>query len=109
MNVEELVDQPFLMTIRDVFSVTGRGTVITGRIESGKVKSGEEVEILGTGVSRRAVVVSIAIIKRQRDAGQSEDNVGLVLRGVSKDEIKWGMFVKKPHQNAATTTRSGGV
>jgi len=90
------VDKPFLMPIEDVFSITGRGTVATGRIERGRVKMGDEVEIIGLGAHRTAVVTGVEMFRKVLDEGVAGDNVGLLLRGVDKDEIERGMVLAKP-------------
>ena len=91
------VDKPFLMPIEDVFSITGRGTVATGRIETGKVKTGEPVEIIGLGESaKKSVVTGVEMFRKILDDGQAGDNVGLLLRGIDKNEIKRGMVITHP-------------
>lgn len=89
-------DKPFLMPVEDVFSITGRGTVGTGRIERGIVKQGEEVEIVGIRDTRKTVVTGVEMFRKLLDSGQAGDNVGLLLRGVDKDEIERGMVLAKP-------------
>src|SRR3989441_970163 len=91
------VDKPFLMPVEDVFSITGRGTVATGRIERGKVKEGEEVEMVGYGTDKKSVVTGVEMFRKLLDEGQAGDNVGLLLRGVEKHEIERGMVLAKPH------------
>jgi elongation factor Tu len=90
------VDKPFLMPVEDVFSITGRGTVATGRIERGKVKVGEEVEMVGFGTDKRTVVTGVEMFRKLLDEGQAGDNVGLLLRGVEKTEVERGMCLAKP-------------
>ncbi len=91
------VDKPFLMPVEDVFSITGRGTVATGRIESGIIKSGEEVQIIGLGAEgRKSVVTGVEMFRKILDEGQAGDNVGLLLRGIDKDDIKRGMVISHP-------------
>ncbi|OGB88197.1 translation elongation factor Tu [candidate division WOR-1 bacterium RIFCSPLOWO2_02_FULL_46_20] len=90
------LDKPFLMSVEDVFTITGRGTVGTGRIERGKVKIGEEVEIVGLGASKKAVVTGVEMFRKTLDEGMAGDNIGLLLRGVTKEEITRGMVVAKP-------------
>jgi elongation factor Tu len=90
------LDKPFLMSVEDVFTITGRGTVGTGRIERGKVKTGEEVEIVGLGAHKKAVVTGVEMFRKTLDEGLAGDNVGLLLRGVEKDELKRGMVIAKP-------------
>jgi elongation factor Tu len=93
---ERDVDKPFLMSVEDVFSITGRGTVATGRIERGKVKVGEEVEIVGMGTSGKTVVTGVEMFRKTLDSGQAGDNVGLLLRGVEKDSVERGHVLAKP-------------
>ena len=93
---EREVDKPFLMPVEDVFSITGRGTVATGRIERGKIKVSNEIEMVGLGGSKKAVVTGVEMFRKILDDGQAGDNVGLLLRGVSKDEIERGMVLAKP-------------
>src|SRR6266436_2861618 len=90
------VDKPFLMPVEDVFSITGRGTVATGRIERGKVKVGEEVELVGFGTDKKTVVTGVEMFRKLLDDGQAGDNVGLLLRGIEKDQIERGMVLAKP-------------
>jgi len=91
------VDKPFLMPVEDVFSITGRGTVATGRIETGIIKSGEEVQIIGLGSEgKKSVVTGVEMFRKILDDGQAGDNVGLLLRGIDKDEIKRGMVITHP-------------
>jgi elongation factor Tu len=91
------IDKPFLMPIEDVFSITGRGTVGTGRIERGKVKVSDEVDIVGLGAKRKSVVTGVEMFRKLLDAGEAGDNVGLLLRGVEKDELERGMVVAAPN------------
>ena len=93
---ERDVDKPFLMPVEDVFSITGRGTVATGRIERGIIKMGEEVAIVGLGADRKSVVTGVEMFRKILDEGQAGDNAGLLLRGVGKDEIQRGQVVAKP-------------
>jgi len=93
---ERDVDKPFLMPVEDVFSITGRGTVATGRIERGKVKVGEEVEMVGLNADRKTVVTGVEMFRKLLDDGMAGDNVGLLLRGVAKEEIERGMVLAKP-------------
>ena len=92
------VDKPFLMPVEDVFSITGRGTVATGRIEAGRIKVGEEVQILGLGQDKKSVVTGVEMFRKILDEGEAGDNVGLLLRGIDKNEIKRGMVVCHPGQ-----------
>jgi len=90
------VDQPFLMPVEDVFSITGRGTVATGRIERGRVKVGDEVQLVGFGAEKKTVVTGVEMFRKLLDEGQAGDNVGLLLRGIEKHEIERGMVLAKP-------------
>ena len=92
------IDKPFLMPVEDVFSITGRGTVATGRIEAGRVKVGDEVQILGLGADKKSVVTGVEMFRKILDEGEAGDNVGLLLRGIDKDEIKRGMVICHPGQ-----------
>jgi len=89
------VDKPFLMSIEDVFSITGRGTVGTGRIERGKVHVGDEVEVVGFGARKKTVVTGVEMFRKELDEGMAGDNVGLLLRGVDKTELERGMVLAK--------------
>src|SRR5580765_6757090 len=90
------VDKPFLMPIEDIFSISGRGTVVTGRIERGKVKVGEEIEIVGFRETRKTVVTGVEMFKKQLDEGMAGDNAGLLLRGIAKEDVERGMVLAKP-------------
>lgn len=93
------VDKPFLMPVEDVFSITGRGTVATGRIETGVIHTGDEVQIIGLGAEGlKSVVTGVEMFRKILDEGQAGDNVGLLLRGIDKNEIKRGMVIAKPGQ-----------
>ena len=92
------IDKPFLMPVEDVFSITGRGTVATGRIETGVVKVGDEVQILGLGADRKTTVTGVEMFRKLLDEGEAGDNVGLLLRGVDKNEIRRGMVLCHPGQ-----------
>ena len=87
------VEKPFLMPVEDVFSITGRGTVATGRVETGIVKVGDEVQILGLGEDKKSVVTGVEMFRKILDEGEAGDNVGLLLRGIDKKEIKRGMVI----------------
>jgi elongation factor Tu len=91
------IDKPFLMPVEDVFSITGRGTVATGRIERGKVKVQDEVSLVGFGASKKTVVTGVEMFRKLLDEGEAGDNVGLLLRGVDKTEIERGMVLAKPN------------
>ena len=91
------VDKPFLMPVEDVFSITGRGTVATGRIETGIVKTGDEVQIIGLGAEgKKSVVTGVEMFRKILDEGQAGDNVGILLRGIDKEEVKRGMVIAHP-------------
>jgi elongation factor Tu len=91
-----LVDQPFLMPIEDIFTISGRGTVVTGRVERGKVKVGEDIEIVGFGDTRKRVVTGVEMFRKILDEGIAGDNVGVLLRGTDKEEVERGMVLAKP-------------
>jgi elongation factor Tu len=91
-----LVDQPFLMPIEDIFTISGRGTVVTGRVDRGKVKVGEEVEIVGFGETRKRVVTGVEMFRKLLDEGLAGDNIGVLLRGTEKTEVERGMVLAKP-------------
>ncbi len=92
---ERETDKPFLMPVEDVFSITGRGTVGTGRVERGKIKVGEEVEVIGLGAHKKTVVTGVEMFRKLLDEAIAGDNVGLLLRGVEKDDLERGMVVAK--------------
>ena len=101
---ERSTDKPFLMPVEDVFSITGRGTVATGRVERGQVKIQEEVELIGLGLHKKTVVTGIEMFRKELDAAMAGDNAGILLRGVDKNEIERGMVLAKtgsitPHTN----------
>jgi elongation factor Tu len=93
---ERAVDQAFLMPIEDVFGIKGRGTVVTGRIERGKVATGDEIEIVGMGVRRKVVVTGVEMFQKTLDAGEAGDNVGTLLRGVEREDVQRGQVLAKP-------------
>jgi len=93
---ERLVDQPFLMPMEDIFTISGRGTVVTGKVERGKVKVGEEIEIVGFGETRKRVVTGVEMFRKLLDWGQAGDNVGVLLRGTDKDDVERGMVLAAP-------------
>ena len=93
---ERDVDKPFLMPVEDVFSITGRGTVATGRVERGKVKVGEEVSFVGFNSQKKTVVTGVEMFRKLLDEGQAGDNIGLLLRGTDKTEVERGMVIAKP-------------
>ena len=90
------VDKPFLMPVEDVFSISGRGTVATGRIESGVIKTGEEVEIVGVTATKKSVCTGVEMFRKLLDSGEAGDNVGILLRGVERDDIQRGQVLCKP-------------
>ena len=90
------IDKPFLMPVEDVFSITGRGTVATGRIETGRCKIGDEVQLLGLGEDKKSVITGVEMFRKTLPEGEAGDNVGLLLRGIDKDEVKRGMVVVHP-------------
>ncbi len=103
------IDKPFLMSIEDVFSITGRGTVGTGRIERGKVRVGEEVEVIGLGQHKKTVVTGIEMFRKELDEGLAGDNVGILLRGVEKTDLERGQVVAKPGSITPHTNFSAKV
>jgi elongation factor Tu len=103
------IDKPFLMAVEDVFSITGRGTVATGRIERGKVKVGEEVEIVGIKDTRKTIVTGVEMFRKLLDEGIAGDNVGLLLRGIQKIDIERGMVLVKPGSITPHTKFEGEV
>jgi elongation factor Tu len=90
------LDKPFLMPVEDVFSISGRGTVVTGRIEQGIVKPGEEVEIIGLSDTQKTTVTGVEMFRKLLDSGEAGDNVGLLLRGTKKEEVERGQVLAKP-------------
>jgi elongation factor Tu len=103
------IEKPFLMPVEDVFSISGRGTVVTGRIERGVIKSGEDVEIIGFTATQKTVVTSVEMFRKILDRGQAGDNVGLLLRGTKKDEVERGQVVAKPGSITPHTKFKGEV
>ncbi|MBP7542046.1 MAG: elongation factor Tu, partial [Ignavibacteriaceae bacterium] len=93
---ERSVDKPFLMPVEDVFSITGRGTVATGRVERGEIELGKEVELVGLGQHKKTVITGIEMFRKELDKAQAGDNAGILMRGVGKDEIERGMVLAKP-------------
>jgi len=106
---QRAIDKPFLMPIEDIFSIQGRGTVVTGRIEQGRVKVGDEVEIVGFRETRKTVVTGVEMFRKVLDEGVAGDNVGLLLRGVDKDEVERGMVVAAPGSITPHTRFRGEV
>ncbi len=103
------IDKDFLMPIEDIFSISGRGTVVTGRVEQGAVKVGEEVEIVGIRPTQKTVVTGVEMFRKILDQGQAGDNVGLLLRGIGKDEVLRGQVVAKPKTITPHTRFKGSV
>jgi elongation factor Tu len=103
------IDKPFLMPIEDIFSIQGRGTVVTGRIERGICKVGEEMEIVGFRPTRKTVVTGVEMFKKLLDEGRAGDNVGLLLRGVEKTEVERGQVIAKPGSITPHTVFQGQV
>jgi elongation factor Tu len=106
---ERAVDKPFIMPIEDIFSIQGRGTVVTGRIERGICKVGEEMEIVGFRDTRKTVVTGVEMFKKLLDEGRAGDNVGLLLRGIDKDDVERGQVIAKPGTITPHTTFKGQV
>ncbi len=106
------VDKPFLMPIEDVFTITGRGTVVTGRVERGRIKVGEEIEIVGmrpVGKAQKTVVTGVEMFRKLLDSGEAGDNIGCLLRGVDKDEVERGQVLAKPGSITPHTKFKGEV
>src|SRR3974390_1125687 len=103
------IDLPFLMPIEDIFSISGRGTVVTGRIERGKVKVGEDVEIVGFRETRKSVCTGVEMFKKQLDEGLAGDNAGILLRGIPKEDVERGMVLAKPASITPHTKFKGSV
>jgi elongation factor Tu len=103
------IEKPFLMPVEDVFSITGRGTVGTGRVERGVVKVGDEVEVVGLGAKRKTVVTGVEMFRKILDRGEAGDNVGLLLRGVEKESLERGMVVAAPGSITPHTKFKGQV
>jgi elongation factor Tu len=106
---DRAVDLPFLMPIEDIFSISGRGTVVTGRIERGKIKVGEDAEIVGFRETRKTVVTGVEMFKKQLDEGMAGDNAGLLLRGIPKEDVERGMVLAKPGSITPHTNFVGTV
>jgi elongation factor Tu len=106
---DRAVDLPFLMPIEDIFSISGRGTVVTGRIERGKVKVGEAVEIVGFRETRQSVCTGVEMFKKQLDEGMAGDNAGILLRGIPKEDVERGMVLAKPGSITPHTVFKGSV
>jgi len=93
---ERPIDQPFLMPVEDVFSISGRGTVVTGRVERGVVKVGEEIEIVGLKPTVKTVVTGVEMFRKLLDQGQAGDNIGALLRGTKREDVERGQVLCKP-------------
>lgn len=106
---ERAVDQPFLMPIEDVFTITGRGTVVTGRVERGLVKVGEEVEIVGIRPTTKTIVTGVEMFRKLLDQGQAGDNIGALLRGTKKEDVERGQVLAKPGSITPHTNFKGEV
>jgi elongation factor Tu len=106
---DRAIDKPFLMPIEDIFSISGRGTVVTGRIERGKVKVGEDVEIVGFRETRKSVCTGVEMFKKQLDEGLAGDNAGILLRGIPKEDVERGMVLAKPGSITPHTVFKGEV
>ena len=104
-----VTDKPFLLAVEDVFSISGRGTVATGRIEQGKVKTGEDVEIVGITPTQKTVVTGVEMFRKILDEGVAGDNVGLLLRGIEKEQILRGQVIAKPGSITPHTKFKGEV
>src|SRR5688572_5169936 len=103
------LDKPFLMPVEDVFTITGRGTVATGRMEQGKIKVGDEVELVGFGANKKTVATGLEMFRKLLDEAQAGDNIGVLLRGVDKEEIQRGMVLAKPGSITPHTEFEGEV
>ena len=106
---ERELDKPFLMPVEDVFTITGRGTVATGRVEQGRIKVGDEVELVGFGAEKKTVVTGVEMFRKLLDEAQAGDNVGLLLRGVDKEEVSRGMVLAKPASIKPHTEFTGEI
>ena len=103
------LDKPFLMPVEDVFTITGRGTVVTGRIEQGIVKVGDKVEIVGMGDTRETTVTGVEMFRKLMDEGQAGDNVGLLVRGIERTDVERGMVLCKPKSITPHTKFEGEI
>ncbi len=106
---ERPIDKPFLMPIEDVFSISGRGTVVTGRVERGIIKVGEEVEIVGLGETKKTVATGVEMFRKLLDEGRAGDNIGVLLRGTGKDEVERGQVLAKPGSITPHTKFKGEI
>lgn len=103
------IDKPFLMPIEDVFSISGRGTVVTGRVERGVIKVGDEIEIVGLGPTKRTVATGVEMFRKVLDEGRAGDNIGVLLRGIKREEVERGMVLAKPGTITPHTKFKGEV
>ena len=106
---ERDVDKAFLMPIEDIFSISGRGTVVTGRVERGIVKVGEEIEIVGIRPTQKTIVTGVEMFRKLLDQGQAGDNIGVLLRGTKKDDVERGQVLAKPGSITPHTKFKGEV
>jgi elongation factor Tu len=106
---ERVIDKPFLMPIEDIFSISGRGTVVTGRVERGIVKVGEEIEIVGIRPTQKTIVTGVEMFRKLLDQGQAGDNIGVLLRGTKKDDVERGQVLAKPGTITPHTKFKGEV
>ena len=106
---ERAIDQPFLLPIEDVFSISGRGTVVTGRVERGVVKVGEEIEIVGIKATQKTTCTGVEMFRKLLDQGQAGDNVGILLRGTKREEVERGQVLSKPGSITPHTHFTGEV
>ena len=106
---ERAIDKPFLMPVEDVFSISGRGTVVTGRVERGVIKVGEEVEIVGFGETRKTVATGVEMFRKLLDEGRAGDNIGVLLRGIGKEDVERGQVLAKPGSITPHTKFKGEV
>jgi len=106
---ERIIDKPFLMPIEDIFSISGRGTVVTGRVERGIVKVGEEIEIVGIRPTQKSIVTGVEMFRKLLDQGQAGDNIGVLLRGTKKDDVERGQVLAKPGSVTPHTKFKGEV
>jgi len=103
------IDKPFIMPVEDVFSITGRGTVATGRVEKGEVKLNEEIQLIGLGMDKKTVVTGIEMFRKELDSAMAGDNAGILMRGIDKNEIERGMVLAKPGSITPHTVFEGEV
>jgi len=106
---ERAVDQPFLMPIEDIFTISGRGTVVTGRVDRGVVLVGDEVEIIGIRETAKTIVTGVEMFRKMLDRGEAGDNIGVLLRGTKKDEVERGQVLAKPGSITPHTKFKGEV